>query len=240
MAFDFQRMKAWFMTMVSDLNNNGAIDDRNATQYLEHVWNHGIVNDAAFLVSKINFNKKLSILDVGYGSGYLLKLLKTKKKPLSLSGVEISKKLYIKSCKTLQKIGVKAHNTDFLNLPAYPSYDIVIMSFFLHHVNNPTRYIDHCNKLLLKNGRLVIMDRIAVTDEDKDSFLNYWEEYYSKKHEWREECPNLLTMDEVKKKLSQFSMSIEVETLVPNDNRAGAAGFPKTLIIASRANDVKK
>lgn len=208
---------------------NDSIDNKNAELFIKNVKNHNIENDTDFLISKIFFKNKIKILDIGYGTGKLLSKMRDQSKEINLYGVEKSKILYEYSKKSLLDKNIKTYCKDFENWKTDNTFDYIIMSFYLHHINNFSKHIFKALSLLNDNGILIIVDRIGITEDSKEEFEKYWKEYYANTHEWQEECPKIFTKEDLINtvKLKQFYVNDFIK--VPNDTRKGTENFPKTI-----------
>lgn len=208
-----------------------SIDDNNALTFISNVHKHNIKNDSDFLLANILIKDSLSILDVGYGTGNLLLKIKSQTYKTDVYGVEKSKTLYEYSKEKLLKEKINIFYTDFWEWSVDKQFDIIIMSFYLHHVNDFAKHLEKAIPMLNHNGKIVILDRIAKDDAAKKEFYFYWEEYYSSKHEWDEECPHIFSRQELIDTLKNRDFDIGEFILVPNDSRQGTENFPKTLVV---------
>lgn len=208
-----------------------SIDNKNAHVFIDNVHKHNIKNDSDFLISNMPLKNSISILDVGYGTGNLL--LKLRETPYEIIeyGVEKSQLLYEHSREELLKRRVNIFCSDFENWSINRQFDIITMSFYLHHVNDFSKHLKKAFSMVNNTGIIIILDRIALNNEAKIEFRSYWEAYYASKHEWHEECPNIFTREELINIANSNGFTIEEFILVPNDNRKGTENFPKTLVI---------
>lgn len=121
----------------------------------------GIVNIKKFQ-KYINYND--AVLDFGCGGGYLLKNLTCSKK----HGLEINNHAIIEANKNLDKV---FNNIDSLTLDYY---DKVISNNVLQHCENPLVELQKINKLLKKNGLIIIVVSCASRDlYYKPNDINY-------------------------------------------------------------------
>jgi len=220
---------------MSGKDHHGGIEcDVDVAAYLANLDKHGIHQDVDYLIYSLPTEKAESLLDVGYGSGLLLKKVRSVRKHMVLTGIEVSQAMYSHTRKFMQKNDIEVINADLLACKLKRKYEIIVMSFYLHHTLCPKQHLKCAKTLLMPFGALYIMDRIAITAHDKESFPLYWNDYYAQKHEWWEECPNILTRDEYRDLFTSLDMSVVLMEVVPHDNRQGADGFPKTLCVAKK------
>ena len=102
------------------------------------------------------FLKNKSVLDLGCGSGRLsLYAAKYSKSVLGIdyipSAIEFSKK-FAKACK-INNIDFKTKDLDSFS---DEKFDVMFMSEVLQHVDNPSKTLRHCHKILKKNGLLIV------------------------------------------------------------------------------------
>lgn len=211
-----------------------SIDNINAIKFINNVDKHNITNDIDFLVTQISDKANLNILDVGYGTGRLLSKLRDINQDINLYGVEKSLTLFEHSKNELTKENIQIFCSDFEKWDTKIKFDTIIMSFYLHHINDFSVHINKALNILNGEGKLIICDRIAIDDNAKLEFLEYWTTYYANQHEWDEECPNIFTKQELQSVIEKANCRIELYEKVPNDNRNGTMNFPKTIAIIKK------
>ncbi len=82
------------------------ISGRDAVIYLEHVANHGLHEDTAWLIDAGRFPVGCSVLDAGCGSGTLVAVLAGDRRfARSVIGVELSAELAIHSGRAVKEAG---------------------------------------------------------------------------------------------------------------------------------------
>lgn len=96
-------------------------------------------------------NKSLKILDVGCGTGSILKSLKSKGE---LYGIDISD-FAIKMCSSMGNFKLKRMDAENLKFPK-ETFDLIILLDILEHVKNDKKVIDRCYGVLKKNGVVII------------------------------------------------------------------------------------
>lgn len=217
-----------------------SIDNIDALVFIDNVYKHNIKNDSDFLISNMPLKDSINILDVGYGNGNLLLKIQNTTYKVNAYGVEKSQLLYEHSREQLLKSKVNIFCEDFENLSIDKQFDIIIMSFYLHHVDDFSKHLIKAFSMLNNNGIIIILDRIALNHEAKIEFTTYWEEYYSSEHEWHEECPSIFTREELINAAKNEGFTTEDFIIVPNDFRKGTEKFPKTLVIIKRLKRVLK
>ncbi len=212
-----------------------SIEEGDATIYLENIDKHGIDDDIDFLVNRLGLTANSRVLDCGYGSGRLLINIRKMFPSTSLYGVEKSKTLFNYSVKDFTKNNIIVECNDFLNYKNNQKFDTIIMSFFLHHVLQLDSYIKHALELLNTNGQLIILDRIAIDTNAKESFITFWDDQYKEAHEWDEDIPNIFTLGDLSKVLVK-GYSIENTEILLHDKRPGVKNFPKTFVVVKEGN----
>ncbi|MCX7957159.1 MAG: class I SAM-dependent methyltransferase [Endomicrobia bacterium] len=111
-----------------------------------------------FLIKKFN-DKKLRVLEIGFGTGYLLKCLETMN--YDLYGIEASKKLSDIAQKFLKKVTIYCNNFQNIVLPLN-FFDVVIMIDVLDEVEDVEFFVKKLNRILKKNGIVIIRIRNAI------------------------------------------------------------------------------
>lgn len=211
-----------------------SIDNKDAALYLENVHKHNIAKDSEFLLSQLKLRNSMYILDVGYGTGNLLFKLKNTLYDINAYGVEKSEALFEHSREQLQKAKVNIFCEDFEAWSTGERFDIIIMSFYLHHVGDFSKHLAKAISMLKSDGTVIILDRIALNDKSKEEFRVFWEQHYASAHEWQEECPGIFTREELISSLKSMGYAPEAFVLVPMDNRKGTENFPKTVAVIKR------
>lgn len=213
-----------------------AIDLHNGELFVRNISKHNIEGDTIFLISHIPYLSIKSLLDVGYGTGTLLLKIKELNRNIKAIGVDKSRYLFNNTHEVMTASGISVYCEDFIYWSSFERFDIIIMSFFLHHIEAFQLYLQRAFSMLKPNGRVIIMDRIAVNERAKNEFTVYWTEEYKDAHEWDEDCPNILSKEDlitVAHANGYFDVNFYK---VPNDNRKGTQMFPKTLAILRKNN----
>ena len=103
-----------------------------------------------------NFSdKRRKVLDIGCGTGRFSSKIREYNPQLSIHGVDISEKL-------LSKVpeGIKTKEGNVLNIPYKDeSFDIIICVEALEHSLNPQNAINEMLRVLMKNGKIIIIDK---------------------------------------------------------------------------------
>ncbi|WP_462410642.1 class I SAM-dependent methyltransferase [Neobacillus sp. Marseille-QA0830] len=214
-----------------------AIDHEDAITYLQHVDKHNIQNDSDFLLGHLPLQDSKCLLDVGYGSGQLLSKVLNAPYRLEAYGVEKSEALYEHSMQLFENKNIQLICTDFMDWQTDVRFDVITMSFYLHHVDF-SRHLTKALSLLDEGGVVIILDRIAMDEAAKREFRGYWEEYYAAQHEWYEDCPAIYTREEVDRVVRAAGFITGKFIPVPNDRRKGTENFPKTLVVVKRGETV--
>lgn len=208
-----------------------SIDNKDAEIFVQNLNKHNINNDTQFLISLVNMKETNSLLDIGYGSGTFIQKMKKNKPDLYITGIEKSRYLYQYSYSIMKEINIEIVNKAYLNWKHSIQYDLITMSFFLHHIDDYYIYLHKAKQEIQVNGKLIIMDRIALQDDYKEKFKLFWEKEYKKTHEWKEECPNILSRSDIISASAKLGFIVEGFYILPDDRRLGTENFPKTVAI---------
>lgn len=208
------------------------ITGRDADLYIDNVLRHGLHEDTRWLIDVGRFPVGCRILDVGCGTGTLVRALAGEKQfARSVHGVELSRELADHSRRHVSGDSVITH-ADFLlwSPPEDWQPDTVVMSFYLHHTGDVVPHLKKAAGLLPHGGRLYILDRLALNRLALDTFPQFWKEQYRQAHEWHEEIPNLMMFDSLADAAQECGFKLVRRTVCPHDRRVGTEGFPKTLM----------
>lgn len=212
------------------------IEDQNAVVYIKNVKNHKIYKDIEWFMEVGRFPVSSNILDIGCGTGSLLKELG--KKPeynRYLKGIEGSVKMQNCASENVKHIeNVEIILSDFENLEDDLllgwTPDIMVMSFFLHHCNNIDQIFNKASEILKKGGKLYLFDRFAISDNFKSDFESYWKNCYEGKHEWKEEMPNIQSLKDIEYYSQKYGFAFINYKINPHDGKIGCSLFPKSFI----------
>jgi len=91
------------------------------------------------------------VLDVGCGSGALLKCLQNK--GASVKGIDLGEEYLVYA---IERYGIDLTNTDLFNLPNNHEFDLIIYSDVLEHIKNPISHLEKIKGLLSPRGTLYI------------------------------------------------------------------------------------
>ena len=126
---------------------------------------------------------KFSFIDLGTGTGTLTKLIKNSFPNSSATCVDISKNM-LKLAE--QKIGSNARfiNSDFYSFDFDDSYDLVVSSLALHHIESTEDKKSFYKKIfdsLTPNGMFINLDVLLGSDKlIQQKYLNHWKEFMLK------------------------------------------------------------
>jgi predicted TPR repeat methyltransferase len=121
------------------------------------------------------------VLDLGCGTGYIAKMLKSNKVAGSIVGVDFSSKM-IEICKALKIDHAPCY--DILFEESFESYfskeidkqfDIIIASKIISYFNDPLKLLTSCKEMLKTGG--VIALTYKVSSQDKVRFDSLFEEF---------------------------------------------------------------
>jgi SAM-dependent methyltransferase len=205
----------------------------DAALYLRHVAGHGLHEDTRWLMDVGRFPVGCRVLDVGCGTGTLVAALAGEKHcARSVLGVELSPELADHARRAAEPVGGVVVRADFLTWtpPAAWQPDTLVMSYFLHHADDAGAHLRRAAALLPHGGRLFVLDRLALDQPALDAFPRFWEEQYRAAHEWHEDMPRLMTVAGLTDAAGEAGLDFVRRQACPHDRRAGADGFPKTLM----------
>lgn len=155
--------------MILDLENFSKLDDSKWSNpevvlgYLEPKrieFYHTIINE--LVKNGINFDNKITA-DFGTCTGYLLRIIANKFKPLKLYGYDYND-MFVKLATHLVPIAqITKHNILSKN---DLKYDIILITEVIEHLTDPDTAIKNLTSSLNKNGKLII----SIPDGRKDRF----------------------------------------------------------------------
>lgn len=210
---------------------DGAITGDDADRYLKNVHHHKIEEDIRFLRHFAKFPAAAKVLDVGSGSGALLKYLAMEPRfHRKLYGVEISPELHNSAETLVNPLGAKVTLGDFLKVQSY-SFDFceqIVLSFFLHHLLVPQTALSKCSQLSPVGGKLFIYDRVLTREAIRPHFERFWADEYKSQHEWEERMPNLISHEVLVNSCARNGYMYICHEYAPHDHRSGCDNFRKT------------
>lgn len=218
------------MSKINDISN------KNAEIYIANIDKHNIDIDVEWFLSQARFPVSSKIIDVGCGSGKLLKKIGEKKQyNRSLIGVEASQKLSnYASLNTKDIPNLEILNSTFENLNVEYlnnwNTDIIIMSFFLHHCEDIDSIFKKAAQIVRSGGKVYIFDRICINDHSKSDFNKYWNNCYKNLHEWEEDIPNIQSINDISHYGEKYGFHLVNYKINPHDTRVGTSLFPKSFI----------
>jgi ubiquinone/menaquinone biosynthesis C-methylase UbiE len=121
----------------------------------EYVSYYGYPNPITKLVLDKSQNK-ISIIDIGCGTGKLIEEIDKKVEKSNIVGLDISRSM-IMNAKQKEYTGrnnIEYICEDFLDVKLH-LFDLVIMKNFLHHTINPEEYLRKAVSILKDNGELI-------------------------------------------------------------------------------------
>jgi len=138
-----------------------------------HWWFQGRKNIINKIIFRINFKKKINILDFGSGSGVNVEMLK-KYGNVDLQEVNKIARLNLKRIKNINKI--------YSSLKIKKSYyNLVLVADVLEHVKNPKELLRILKKNIKKNGYILItVPAYQFLFSSKDKALKHYRRYNKK------------------------------------------------------------
>jgi 2-polyprenyl-3-methyl-5-hydroxy-6-metoxy-1,4-benzoquinol methylase len=109
-----------------------------------------------FIESSLNsFNgKKLNVLDVGCGNGNISRFIGSKGH--NVLGIDISDATISKAISLTNMPNVKFRNVAVESIVAEETFDVIICSEVIEHLDTPSTVVNALKKLLSKNGVLIV------------------------------------------------------------------------------------
>jgi len=111
-----------------------------------------------FLLGLLSSNKFEKVLDIGFGSGNIMKKLYEKNFSRKLYGADISFRAakHLKTEKNL-KYGFRAVVSSAEALPFKENFfDLIILSHVVEHVKDPKKALNECKRVCRKKGEILI------------------------------------------------------------------------------------
>ncbi|MEW6295737.1 MAG: class I SAM-dependent methyltransferase [Candidatus Diapherotrites archaeon] len=112
-----------------------------------------------FLIDLMPKKKIENVLEIGFGSGIIIKKLAAKNYYKSIFGMDLSFEAakYLKKSTNIKYTKVKVLVGDLDNIPFKKgAFDLVILSHVLEHIHNPSKALIECKKILKEDGYLLI------------------------------------------------------------------------------------
>lgn len=130
--------------------------------YLQRLWHNGKLK-TVFRLIDLSGKKPRKVLDVGCASGWFLSKIKERYPKAECTGIDVYKKAidYGREIyKDLKLLSVDAHDLPFRE----SSFDLIICTEVLEHVENPEKVLSEIKRLLTPKG-------IAIIEMDSGNFL---------------------------------------------------------------------
>lgn len=153
----------------------GNMDDEKTMLAYDNLKTLKLV-DAYFLKRALELCPAGKVLDVGCGTGRMLRQIKG---DYALYGVDISKKLVEYAKKKGGRIRYRVASSD--SLPYETGYfDLVMCHSLFHHLKDPSKTINELLRVVKPDGAVFIRDLIRPANEDvlKKLFLGYLAAHY--------------------------------------------------------------
>ncbi|MFW9882104.1 MAG: class I SAM-dependent methyltransferase [Candidatus Thorarchaeota archaeon] len=146
-----------------------------------------IINNVIDVIIKQTNNKISSIVDLGCGNGYPAELFLKKSSNVKLTLIDCSNKMILAAKKRLMgfdsKVNYLLADFNVLNMPNN-LFDIGFSSSTLHFVTNIKFFLTSLNKIISKNGLLVLLyyDRDDLEIQLFHKILNIFHSIEKKRH----------------------------------------------------------
>lgn len=140
-------------------------------EYIEVFENYDLILKT--IQENINDKKERLVLEIGVGTGNLLKNLY--ENGFNVIGIEPSVEMRKVSIKKLPN--VKILNGHFLDIPLDYKFDAIVSSYAFHHLTyeEKKKAIKYLDGLLNDNGKIVISDTMFESKEYKNSLYKHVE-----------------------------------------------------------------
>lgn len=134
------------------------IFDKHAKKYDETIIYKNPRNNYEIMLKKLDLVEGSSILDVGCGTGGMLKLITDKYQNIKAYGIDLSDEM-IKIARKKLSNDVKLSVGDSECLPFLDNnFDVIICMESFHHYPNPSSVLQEFKRVLKPNGILLICD----------------------------------------------------------------------------------
>ncbi len=207
-----------------------------ATAYKLSLNKHSVYQDVRQIAEIIIKSDIESILDLGSGIGILAKELQD-------HGVVIHQ---INGSREMLEIAKVEHRVFESivqgNITALPYRDefvpAAVLSFVLHHLKCLERQkcLRECHRVLERQGKLFIVDRIPRSRAILKLFPTYWYFIYRHQHQWNEACPELRTLEMLRTELCSRGFTIQEARKLrePRSKALKSITIPKMVVIATK------
>jgi SAM-dependent methyltransferase len=133
-------------TILNEIYINGSLVEGSISSESGKVYTNEIVN---YIIENTNLNINSKILEVGFGSGIILKKLK-EKGYINLTGIEPGKHAQVSGLE-----GVELINDFFPTNQLKEKYELIYSLLVLEHIENPLVFLNHLIEYLQPNGKII-------------------------------------------------------------------------------------
>ncbi len=99
-----------------------------------------------------------TVLDIGCGTGALLRMIQDKRKDARLFGVDLSEQMIqMAKAKLGERADLKVSDSEKLPF-SNEAFDLVMCTFSFHHYPNPGTALQEMRRVLAPSGRLILAD----------------------------------------------------------------------------------
>lgn len=170
---------------------------------LQNIWHKNKLKYVVWAIKSQNKDPQ-NILDVGCASGWLLSELKKEFKKTEAFGIDVYGKAIDYGKKLYKNINLKKANAHKIPYPD-KSFDVIVCSEVLEHVEDPDKVIKEMKRVLRRNGSLVV-----EIDTGNWLFKFVWFFWTNvRKGVWRDSHIHIFNTDKLKKYFIKNGLKIE-------------------------------